>query len=304
MSVKLYTVKVTATLHTSHHDGYCSDEECDLTSESVQVVVDVPKRYMRQVATTGTVPLHPTDVWEALLPQITLQFGSGYCGLSAQCVAMELDRHDHRYTVHGVEVVCTSTALPASMPPGPRQELITGGLTPVGALELLQWASRTGDAVALQCVRQHADISAEDAGKVISVLATAAADGLVDVFDFWRREYGLCKEDVCDWRARFGGPLRVAVNHKQVALLQWFQATYRITRNDFSAYVVHLLVEAARDAAVLRCLVHGFRASEDDIRDAIYYVVTACVDDDDSERRCDPQRELGLLLDALAGKLQ
>lgn len=306
MSAKLYSVKVSATLHISDHDGYCSDEECDLTKESVEAVVDVPKQYMRQVVTSGAAPLHPTDVWEALLPTPTVNFGSGYCKLSAPCVALDLERHDYRYTVHAVEVVCTEVALPADMPSRPLRELTDGGLTPVGALELLQWASGCGDAVALQCVRQHADVSAEDARKVISVLSRAGARGLTDVFKFWRREYKLCKEDISAWSGPLGGPLRSAVAHKQAALLQWFQATYRITRDDLGVDVVNLLVESSRDAAVLRCLVHEFRVSEEDIRGAIYDVVTTSIKDTlkTGDYCCDPEEELGLLLDALTGKLQ
>ena len=302
MTTKLYSVKVVATLYVSDHDGYCSGGECDLSEECVSAVVDVPKCYLQQAAASGTVPLHPVKVWEALLPKLTLNEGSYYCDLSARCVAKDLGQHDYRYEVQAVEVICREVALPADMPSRPRDELAHGSLMRSSALELLDWASRCGNDVALQLIRQHADLGDKDARTVISALSFAAASGHISVFDFWRREYHLRKEEINTWY----GPLHWAVAEGQVALLQWFRETYKYTRKDLGGdMVVELLVTMNDNADVLRCFIHGFGVTKQDIRHAIYGVVKACIRAESKGGYFfSPETELGVLLDALTDNLK
>ena len=97
--------KINAKLETSDHDGYCSGEECEYDVKTVTYIVDLPNEY-KNYPQGKLLNIDEFDVdWEKYLPEPVLNNGSGYCGLSEECVNHELDIHDYKYTILSVEII-------------------------------------------------------------------------------------------------------------------------------------------------------------------------------------------------------
>ena len=97
--------KINAKLETSDHDGYCSGEECEYDVKTVTYIVDLPNEY-KNYPQGKLLNIDEFDVdWENYLPKPILNNGSGYCGLSEECVNHKLDIHDYKYTILSVEII-------------------------------------------------------------------------------------------------------------------------------------------------------------------------------------------------------
>lgn len=93
-------VKIIAILEISDHDGYCSGEECEYTKETIEKTIIFPDELKN--TDNITVDCHN---WIQYLEEPTLNDGSGYCDLSAECVENNLGIHDYRYNVIAVELI-------------------------------------------------------------------------------------------------------------------------------------------------------------------------------------------------------
>lgn len=268
-----FRARVRATLLTSHHPGYCSGDECELSQSEVVADVDVPQCYLQAARDTGAVPLHPTDVWERLLPEPDLWSGSGYCALSPECEAAGLGKHDFQFRVHAVEAVPFTVEWPDGAPAECVAAWRAGTLTTPHALQLLEWASTHGHAAVLQPLQNRAALTAADARSVMHCLKAAACAGHIGVLQFWKRAYGVTAADVC---FQSHGVLACAALENQVEVLKWLQAAYALGAQHLGVLKLESIlaeVAARGHTGVLRCLREDFHATDDDIREVIHNFV-------------------------------
>lgn len=95
-------VKITYSVESSDHDGYCTGEECSYEASTEEVVVDAPKNILG------------VD-WASLIPvekhtRAPVRMKSGWCRLSKESIEAGLDYHDLRITLLSVEVMMEEEA--------------------------------------------------------------------------------------------------------------------------------------------------------------------------------------------------
>ena len=96
--------RITATLETSEHDGYCSGEECEYNVRTITYDMVAPIEY-KSYPEGKLSNLDEYDIdWIDLLPEPVLNDGSCYCSLPKECIDHDLSKHDYRYTILYVEL--------------------------------------------------------------------------------------------------------------------------------------------------------------------------------------------------------
>ena len=102
-------IKLTYTVETSDHDGYCSGEECQYERKEFTCVLPTPK----ELSTYTSGEIVPLEVYEwntenrfpeRLLPDIRC-YGSGYCNTSKEVDDNGLDKHDYRITITKMSIL-------------------------------------------------------------------------------------------------------------------------------------------------------------------------------------------------------
>jgi len=97
-------VELTLRVLSSHHDGYCSDNECEL-NEYIKVI-----RFETAILETlptdkeACLDLIPIHIREYIDPDVECT-GSGFCDLTDECEEEGLERHDFKYVVDKVEII-------------------------------------------------------------------------------------------------------------------------------------------------------------------------------------------------------
>ena len=105
--IHIMKAKITATLETSDHDGYCSGGECEYNVQTVSYIIEIPHEY-KNYPQGKLINLDEYGIdWVKLLPEPDLNYdGSGYCDLSSKCNNHGLGIHDYKYTILSIELVC------------------------------------------------------------------------------------------------------------------------------------------------------------------------------------------------------
>ena len=105
-------IKVITKLYVSDHDGYCSEDECQLSKYDLLSIIPVPKFLRKLVKKDGVdTELSPfraeqyLSFWREQLPKILLHCGSCYCGLSEECENEQLQKHEYKYEITNLQVV-------------------------------------------------------------------------------------------------------------------------------------------------------------------------------------------------------
>jgi hypothetical protein len=95
------SVRITAVLEISDHDGHCSDNENEYTRKIVRRVVDIPANI--DLDDEALVASNYSSLEQYLeAPRVRLG-GSGYCGVSQKSRRAGLDKHEYAYTIQDVE---------------------------------------------------------------------------------------------------------------------------------------------------------------------------------------------------------
>lgn len=103
MNRQVKCVGLTLFIEKADHGGdYCSGDECEYFTDNINVNVPLPK-----------ILEHTTDVnkfinydWKYLEMYIKiLDWGSGYCGLSNECVEHGLNKHEYRITIVDAKII-------------------------------------------------------------------------------------------------------------------------------------------------------------------------------------------------------
>jgi hypothetical protein len=98
-------VKITSKLETSHHDGYCSGDECEYDVDTKSYIVDLPEELN---GSYDDIFSELDFEWEDLLPIPNLNNrgnNSFYCRNSCESSKNHLGKHDYRYTILSVELI-------------------------------------------------------------------------------------------------------------------------------------------------------------------------------------------------------
>jgi len=83
-------IEITAQLFISDHDGYCSDNECELSVRDIKHVIDLDK--------IESIQDKNDEYWIRFLPEPKINTsGSYFCSNSIQCTRSGLDIHDFTY---------------------------------------------------------------------------------------------------------------------------------------------------------------------------------------------------------------
>lgn len=300
-------VRVCATLFTSDHDGYCSGAECELEERDVEYTVDVPVAYWLQATMEGTVPLEPTSVWAELYPDPIEGGGSGFCALDPACEALGLDRHEHKLTVHSVEVVAMRADAPSDVP---AEFADVSWDDDASVLRLVGWATEQGRVDVLKWVKSECVQLDHPHERCRPAVCVAAARGLVDVLEFWKSVLGMTATDV---RAGDNEMLFTVANSAytdRVRTLVWLQGTYSLGAADARAADNRALVHAAirGHGDVVACLRRTFRLKPRDFKQAIMACFKLATEErkggdlvgPPSSQRCG--EAISLLMDTLVGR--
>ncbi len=71
-------LQLTYEVNVLQHDGYCSDEECELKQSTIIEYVDVPNEFNEKYFKYEEIPLDEIDEFYRY-KKFTLEEGSGYC---------------------------------------------------------------------------------------------------------------------------------------------------------------------------------------------------------------------------------
>jgi len=98
-----YRILLHILVEKSEHDGYCSESECEYSSESYKLVVPIPDN--GDFDAFGTIPL---NIWDEYLEQYKKDMdfgGSYYCRVSSEARRHGLGQHELVVSVIECEVV-------------------------------------------------------------------------------------------------------------------------------------------------------------------------------------------------------
>ena len=99
--------KIIVQLETSDHDGYCSGEECEYSTETMVKIIDVPNQFAGSIL-YGKIPdsqINKHNWIYHYLPEPQLNHsGSSYCNNSADAKINGLYKHDFKYTILSIEI--------------------------------------------------------------------------------------------------------------------------------------------------------------------------------------------------------
>jgi hypothetical protein len=104
MQKQPFLARITATLETNDHDGYCSSEECEYKKKIVKVNIAVPDRCC--LYPVGEIKNEYLDVYKWAnhlpVPEVNVE-GSEYC----RFVKPEggVGKHEYRYTIKKVNII-------------------------------------------------------------------------------------------------------------------------------------------------------------------------------------------------------
>jgi hypothetical protein len=99
-----FIARITATLETNDHDGYCSDDDCVYTRKTVKANIVVPRNY--DYSSVRKIQGKDLDnyKWANHLPLPDVNYGgSGYCKFVKPKGGV--GQHEYRYTINMVEIV-------------------------------------------------------------------------------------------------------------------------------------------------------------------------------------------------------
>jgi len=99
-----FLARITATLETNDHDGYCSSEECEYKKKIVKMNIPVPDNYY--TCYPGELDERQKKIhnWANHLPvpEVNVE-GSGYCRFRQP--ERGVGQHEYRYTIKKVEII-------------------------------------------------------------------------------------------------------------------------------------------------------------------------------------------------------
>ena len=97
-------IQINAKLFKSDHNGYCSDNECELELSIVNHIINVPKEYFNYPE--GDITEINQDYWIKFLPEPKINSnGSYYCRNSSSCICNGLGIHDYKYVINWIKII-------------------------------------------------------------------------------------------------------------------------------------------------------------------------------------------------------
>ena len=96
-------IKITYLEEVSSHDGYCSDDECEYTSRTLEHYTDIPEELKDRK--NGLVADWEQYQWKLNKPRNFNDGGSCYCGISEEAMKHSMNRHEYRQTIISVSIV-------------------------------------------------------------------------------------------------------------------------------------------------------------------------------------------------------
>ena len=104
MQKQPFLARITATLETNDHDGYCSSEECEYKKKIVKVNIAVPDRCC--LYPVGEIKDAYLDIYKWAnhlpVPEVNVE-GSEYCRY--HCPEGGVGKHEYRYTIKKVNII-------------------------------------------------------------------------------------------------------------------------------------------------------------------------------------------------------
>ncbi len=96
-------IQINAKLYKSDHNGYCSDNECELELSIVNYIIDIPREYINYPE--GDILEIDQDYWIKFLPEQKINSsGSYYCINSTSSICNGLGIHDYKYIINSVKI--------------------------------------------------------------------------------------------------------------------------------------------------------------------------------------------------------
>ena len=101
-------ISIRAKLETSHHSGYCSDNENKYNCDIKNYLVDLPETLIEKINNINEFTDEDLNKfsykWESLLPIPNVRGDSYYCRNSQKSKENGLSSHDYRYTILSIEI--------------------------------------------------------------------------------------------------------------------------------------------------------------------------------------------------------
>lgn len=95
-------IQLTATLETSFHDGYCTDNECEYSCEKGQELVTID-----DIDVFASIFQNGPSALEQFLrtPHLYCGKNSFYCKNSQESIQHGVEQHEYKYTINAIHVV-------------------------------------------------------------------------------------------------------------------------------------------------------------------------------------------------------